>query len=177
MVNHKNSEKKYLIFIDGINLLGNVRIERYGNYRIFRRLNECIVLSKNDVNYEENKNKLIKEGFSKLDYVFPRFPNNLCEVNWFIYFCNPLKMILRKNVEELSDTSFNLVFASCNDVYFDCVSFNHKGIPIFNELCNGKFNFVMICDREIEEKNIEANIGRLRTYGYGKCVINIKKLK
>lgn len=173
----KDEKFKYLITIVAENLLGNKRVDCYGTKRFYRRMNECIVLDKNDSEYEKKKNELLKNGYGKLEYVFPRYVNDLNKINWFVYFVNPLRTILRKNFEELEDTTFTILFLSENNVFFDFITFNYKGVPVCIETASGNFNFLIECEEDLDDKTIVGFIGKQRSYGFGKCLISVKLFK
>ncbi|MEM0325167.1 MAG: hypothetical protein QXW35_04650 [Candidatus Aenigmatarchaeota archaeon] len=173
----KDDKIKYLIVINAENLLGNKKVDFYGTFRIFRRMNEVIILDKNDKDYESRRDEITKKGFAKLEFVFPRYPNDLNKINWFVYFHNPLKTILRKNYDELVNKYFNIIFLSEENLSFDTITFNYRGVPVVYECVFGKFNFMIESYEKLEEKVIVSNIGRFRNFGFGKCIINVKKFK
>ena len=149
------------------------------DFRIFRRGKEVKILYKSDPNYKAEKERLYKEGFVDMDYIFPRYVSNPEKINWFTYFANPIYFIVSKNTNLKVVDIYNVDTSNIHVGYRG--EFHSKtGSPVYHELIEegSKLIAVVIAEGKLDkEVEVYGRFGRYQSRGFGKykAVISLVK--
>lgn len=122
---------------------------------------------------DEIEEELLKKGYIKLDYLFPRTDfMDTKSIDWFSYFAYPLRIVLSKRL----GIAIKLKKVEPNDVKIGLRNFlytvNNKKVPVFYEsvLPGSTFEFELeILHGKITKKEEEIEIGAKKNVGFGRC--------
>ncbi|GEM_PF-4019623 len=125
--------------------------------------------------YEKIKELLLKEGFSDLDFIFPRNLNNL-EIDYHKLLSRPLYTVLKYRGDWLVTQILEIRPVNVQLGTYVMYTSNTKS-PIFFETIEPGSKFIIVFEAENQGKNeFEGFILRLKKYGNGHISIKVYPL-